>query len=639
MNKKKNHQLIMNIKTDKSLIPEGKASERIVEVNLIAPPAPDDRPHLPLNLAIVLDRSGSMHGEKLQYVKEAAQHVVDLMTEEDRVSLVVYDNSVDILMSSQFLTPQVKRELKAKIKQIQSGGSTFLYGGWVTGSRQVAETLTDTSFNRTLLLTDGLANVGERRMDVLSMHAQELFMRNISTSCFGVGQDYDEHLLEAMSNLGGGNFHFLETVQAIPLVFEREFDEIISMVVKDVKITLTLPKKVDVEVSASWHSKQEGDRLEVFLGSLAADQKQPVYLRIKKLKGKPGDCIEIPVTVTGKDIDQREQTVKATLAFQVVDEAQASTQKTDDGLMERFAEVDLADKANEALKRERAGDRVGSSQLLQNAVRYHQSNISMDTSAKYAEMSQQMAMGMDEIDRKRRHYDAYQNKRSWQPIRDYRMHFNQGVLVAKIDDLDVLVETNSPVTIGKISKWRFMDQGYKLLMEHKGVTCDKVSDKLGTHVDVVLGMDILKDVYLRLDPGRGVISFSRQAMSSRGWRLDLDEQNGGLSCTLKTGGEDMRMRVMTATRMSYIPEALTVGLTPLGLHEGVIANLPAFETESYNLPVSLGRHNFQLSCGALPEHFHQMLGLDPEEGILGASFFEALPSTLAFPEGQLVVLI
>jgi len=308
-------------------------------------------------------------------------------------------------------------------------------------------------------------------------------------------------------------------------------------------------------------------------------------------------------------------------------------------LMERFAVVDLADKANEALKRERAGDRVGSSQLLQNAVRYHQSHIPMDTSAKYTDMSQQMSMGMDEIDRKRRHYDAYQSKRSWQPIRDYRMHFNQGVLVAKIDDLDVLVETNLPMSIAKIPEWRFMDHGYKLPLEHEGVTCDELSNKLGIHVDIVLGMDILKDVYLRSDPGRGVISFSRQAMRSRGWRLDLDEQAGGLNCTLKAVGEDIRMRLVTGTRLSYIPEVFTEGLLPLGRQEGVIACQPAFETESFNLPVLLGNHELLLNCGILPEGVRQSLGLHPNEGILGASFFETVPSTLAFPDGELVVLV
>jgi hypothetical protein len=118
----------------------------------------------------------------------------------------------------------------------------------------------------------------------------------------------------------------------------------------------------------------------------------------------------------------------------------------------------------------------------------------------------------------------------------------------------------------------------------------------------------------------------------------LDEQSRGLICTLKTGGEEINMRVMTATRLSYLPEALTVGLTPLGLKEGVISNLPAFETENFNLPISLGKHHIQLSCGELPEHIHQMLGLGTKDGILGASFFESLPATLAFPDGQLTVL-
>jgi len=211
----KTNELQIKVKADKDVIPAGKTGERIVEINLTAPAAPGARPHVPLNLALVLDRSGSMHGEKLEYVKQAALHVVDLMTEQDRAALVVYDNEVQTLMPSQNLTQLVKMELKAKIKGIQSGGSTYLYGGWVTGSRQVAEAVSDASFNRTLLLTDGLANVGQRDAGFLSIHAQEVFTRGISTSCFGVGRDYDEHLLEAMSNLGGGSFHFLETLQAI----------------------------------------------------------------------------------------------------------------------------------------------------------------------------------------------------------------------------------------------------------------------------------------------------------------------------------------------------------------------------------------------------------------------------------------
>ena len=99
------------------------------------------------------------------------------------------------------------------------------------------------------------------------------------------------------------------------------------------------------------------------------------------------------------------------------------------------------------------------------------------------------------------------------------------------------------------------------------------------------------------------------------------------------------MRLVTGTRLSYIPEVFTEGLLPLDRQEGVIACQPAFETESFNLPVLLGNHELLLNCGILPEGVRQSLGLHPNEGILGASFFETVPSTLAFPDGELVVLV
>ena len=280
---KKKHVLNARLQADKSVIPAGKVGKRILEITLTAPGVALDKPHIPLNLALVIDRSGSMHGEKLHFVKEAAAHVIDLLNEEDRAAVVIYDDKVETLLSSQFLTDKVKREAKAKIMGIRSGGSTFLYGGWLNGCREAAEAISDKSFNRTLLLTDGLANVGVRDVGPISMHAQELFSRNISTSCFGVGQDYDEHMLESIANHGGGNFHFIETVNAIPLVFEREFDEIISVSLKQVRVILTLPAKAEAKVFANWRAEHEGDQYTIYLGSLVADQAQSLYLQLSNL--------------------------------------------------------------------------------------------------------------------------------------------------------------------------------------------------------------------------------------------------------------------------------------------------------------------------------------------------------------------
>lgn len=430
---KKPHSLRVSLMADKSVLPAGKPGERILEITLAAPAAAGDRPRLPLNLALVIDRSGSMHGEKLHYVKAAAAHVIDLLSAEDRAAVVIYDNQVETILSSRIMDERAKREAKAKISEICSGGSTYLYGGWLTGCRDVAEAIGETTFNRTLLLTDGLANVGVRDVGAISVHAQELFTRNVSTSCFGVGRDYDEHMLESIANHGGGNFHFLETLNAIPLVFEREFDEIISVVLKDIRVALTLPPQAEAKVSANWRSERTGDQLTIFLGAMVGEQKQSVYLRLTHLIGLDGGEVKIPVRVTGLDLEQKEHTIESVLTFTSVPEAEEADAVQDPDLMSRFSLVDLADQANEALKRERAGDRRSASDLVMSSINLYQSKVDQQTLDKYHLMADEMRSGYDDIERKRRHYQEYQSKRGYRSVRDYRLSFTAGVPLAEIE--------------------------------------------------------------------------------------------------------------------------------------------------------------------------------------------------------------
>lgn len=638
-NKNTNHTFKVSLQADKSLIPAGKAGARILEINLTAPSAVSDRPRVPLNLALVIDRSGSMHGEKLHFVKEAAAHVIDLLGEQDRAAVVIYDNQVETLFNSQLMTSKAKREAKAKIMNIQSGGSTYLYAGWLTGCREVAEAITDLSFNRTLLLTDGLANVGVRDVGTISMHAQELFTRNVSSSCFGVGSDYDEHMLETIANHGGGNFHFLETVQAIPLVFEREFDEIISVALKDVRVYLTLPDGVEARVSANWRSELERDQLTVFMGSLVADQGQLLYLRLSNLAGSAGSQLRIPVKVTGLDLDGVEQHIETEITFTIVPEAEEAASVQDAGLMERFAMVDMADQANEALKRERAGDRSGSSQLMQDALFQHQNFISDHTTEKYQRMASEMSMGYDPMDRKRRHYQEYQSKRGSVSIRDYQLSFSAGVPIAEIEGKAVFINTASPTSIAATPEIFFLNEVYTFQNEVNGMTCAELSKALGTRVDVMLGMDVLRDLHVRINPVHGVIQFSRQPFRSSGARLPLQVENVPPRALLKIGQEEIFMHLVTALKLNYIPGGLTVGLSEIGNASDSLPVGLAFSTPLYKLPVSIGRYALNLNCGIAPDALRGSLGLGVEEGVLGADLLQSLPVTLAFPDREMILFI
>ncbi len=189
-----------------------------------------------LNLGLVLDRSGSMSGRKLQNAKMAAAFCVDQLQPEDFVSIVIFDDNVEVLVPA--ASGIERQRVKEALAMIRSGGSTALFDAWITGGRQVAEKLDPNYVNRVILMTDGLANVGETRPEVFVTKAAGLFERGISTTTIGVGNDFNEDLLVAMAGAAGGNSWFVEGPEDFQRIFSTEMGNLLREVCRRVSLGL-----------------------------------------------------------------------------------------------------------------------------------------------------------------------------------------------------------------------------------------------------------------------------------------------------------------------------------------------------------------------------------------------------------------
>lgn len=397
---------------DRRLVAVEVASQRTVEWVVAAPQAAPREGRAPLNLALVLDRSGSMQGDKLRFVQQAACHVLDMLDERDRVAVVAYDDQINLIARGEPVTAQAREELKRRISELRPGGWTDLSGGWLEGCREVAARQVADGINRALLLTDGLANRGITDIEELNGHALELRRRGISTSTFGVGLDFNEHLLEALAEQGGGHFYYIERPEQIPDVFRRELGELLTVVAREAFLTITIPKGVSVELLGDLPHERVGDRLRVFLGDLFAGERRTLYTRALTPPDMPGTSVVVRGELGYADLESRTTTVAEEIAFSYTREAEVLLAPIYEEVLRRASEIEMAAATARALKLERAGRRGQAHALMQQALAASAPYMAAPAAAHYQALSGQMEQGLDEAQRKETHFAAYRTRRS-----------------------------------------------------------------------------------------------------------------------------------------------------------------------------------------------------------------------------------
>jgi Ca-activated chloride channel family protein len=244
------------------------------------------RPHL--QLALVIDRSGSMQGASMDAVKEALRRLVEKLSPDDEVMLVAFNNEARTLYGPKMLTD--KGTLLGAINGMNADNGTDIEAGLKLGYEGLSRLATREGYSRRVILfTDAMPNIGATDPNSFEGMTAYYADRGIGLTAFGVGVDFGQELTHHITRLRGGNFFFLQNSEKIRSVFDNEFDFLVTSIVYDLKVVVTPPDGLrlrDVYGLPSWQPGSTSVTLEaptVFLSS----NRGAIILRFERTDGAP----------------------------------------------------------------------------------------------------------------------------------------------------------------------------------------------------------------------------------------------------------------------------------------------------------------------------------------------------------------
>lgn len=322
------------VELDRPVITENRDTRVHVIVRFDIPEdiAPDrHRPNI--NLALVLDRSGSMDARgKMDYLKKAARMVVDRMGRGDRLAVVEYDDRITLMWPSEPL--ESKRALKRLISQLYPRGATNLAGGMDRGIEEIEEYAGSYDVTRVLLLSDGLANRGITSPREIRRMARQARRDGVRVTTLGLGIDYNEDLMQGIAEASGGNYYFIESPNQMARIFERELNSLFGTVAKDVELILRTHRAVRRVTVLGQPQERDNDRIRLRMEDLYAGETRSVVLALDVDPDRLGNLDLGRLQFTYRDVATgRDRTFERDLSVEVtqdVERARASINRQAD---------------------------------------------------------------------------------------------------------------------------------------------------------------------------------------------------------------------------------------------------------------------------------------------------------------------
>lgn len=298
--------MLLEAELGNEFVSAGEPSEVVARLRVTTRAMPNRR-RPPINMAVVIDTSGSMRGQPIEDARGATLALLELLEDTDRLSIVAFHSRTEVLLESSLLDAEARATARSAVEAIGASGTTDMAGGLSTGLQQVLAHRSDEAIHRVVLLGDGVPN----EASAIPNLARSAGGNGVAISALGLGLDYDETLMGEIAQLSGGHFQYLEQSAAVASVFREEVLRLERVLARQASLTLQPGPGVSILSVVGQQAPGGGVALSVALGDIAEGESRDIIVRLSVPAKRDGAAVEL---------------LDATLHFQdAVDEAGALT--------------------------------------------------------------------------------------------------------------------------------------------------------------------------------------------------------------------------------------------------------------------------------------------------------------------------
>ena len=391
----------LNVNLGTPVMEAGKNQKTFLKIGLKGFALPPESDRAPVNMAIVLDRSGSMRGQKLARAKEAAIKAIGLLQSNDIVSVVTYDSVVNVVVPATRVSD--KQTIYRSIRHITDGGSTALFAGVSKGASEVRKFLDKNRVNRIILLSDGLANVGPSTPSELGQLGSSLGKEGISVTTIGLGLGYNEDLMTQLAGMSDGHHAFVQNSADLNRIFAAEFNTALTVVANQFNIIIRCADSIRPIRVLGRQAQIIGQEVHINLNQLSSNQEKYVMLEVEVPPGIAGEKRNLAsVDVSYLDLKTRKRdSLQQSVSVNFSKEREKVRRAVNQPVMDSAAEQVVNEISKEAVELRDQGKKEAAKDLLEKSFEsmlFDLESSGAASSPRVQELEEEVGKDVDELD-------------------------------------------------------------------------------------------------------------------------------------------------------------------------------------------------------------------------------------------------